>query len=432
MTQPTRQSASHLSSAVWMWIFPLLTTSVLPLVLISVVALPLTAAIAAAQEESPLLLRLPPSFRSWTITPGQGAPKFKIAQFYAPVTATMRVGHRADLVVSGAAGFSSIKPDTGATQSLNGLNDVKVLGFVRFWQDRLLAQAGVSAPTGKKKLDATELSVAQLLGHPLLGFRDKRYGAGLDLNGGAALALPLGTRAQFGLGGGYTYHGPYTLLLDSPDYQPGAETSVSAGLDLHTAGAGAPDGPTASSALRLDLTYRTFNNDRLDSRDIYGEGDLTELSAEGRAGSTGAQGVISARMVLQADNTIYSADGAQISAIKTASGTATLLQGGVTFPLGASLRGGLDGEWTHFGGGDTGDAVRPAKATGAAGAIGAAGLDGNAYGGGPSVQTSLGNGGAVSFGVRYLTGTITGKNDAGDSSLTGLFLTLAVHWRAVP
>lgn len=353
------------------------------------------------------VLRLPPSYRSWTLSPGDSDTDLRISQISIPFTASIPLGGAADLVLSGSSAFATADADTGSTESLNGAGDLKAQVFVRFLRDRVLLQAGVNAPTGKKELSPEEFAVSSLLSHPLLGFRLKRYGEGLDLNGGAALAVPLAGGIDFGLGGGFTSHGKYTLLEDGDDYTPGEEISLSAGLDFHGSGSEGRPGPS----LRLDGSFRAFGADAYTGQDIFEQGNQTELSAEASLGSSGPRALLSVRGVLQDDNQSFTTTGETVATIRSQSGTALYVLGGFDLPVAGSMRLGLDGEWTRFDGSDV------------------PGYEGNAFGGGPVLRAALGESGSLSLGGRYLIGTIPAEDDGADIDLTGFHVTAALQWR---
>ncbi|MDM7914980.1 MAG: hypothetical protein QUU85_06895, partial [Candidatus Eisenbacteria bacterium] len=86
---------------------------------------------------------------------------------------------------------------------------------------------------------------------PVPGFRLRQPGGGLELGGGLSVALPLSEHWSVGAGFGYLHHGKFTPVEGSGEITPGAEMSMSAGLDARF----------GSTLLRLDGTRRTYRED---------------------------------------------------------------------------------------------------------------------------------------------------------------------------
>lgn len=356
-------------------------------------------------------LRVPASYRSWKLeTPGR---RTTVSQFHLPFTASFGIGNRADLVVSGAMGFSSVDPDSGPSLTLRGPTDVTAQAFVRTAGNRLLFHAGVNLPTGVRNLNAERLAVSQALAHPLLAFRVRQYGQGTDFSAGLAAALPLAPKVTFGLGAGHIFRGAYPLEKGQKDFEPSNETSISAGLNL---GDKDEAGPTA----RLDAVYRLYGTDRQGGIDLFEPGNQTEFLVVARTGDQGPAAEITGRLVLQADDRFHSA-GAIAEPQATRPGTYSRVSGVADAPLGSRLRAGVNLEWSGFSGSDlTGINIIGSRPVG---------LNGSVYGGGPQLRLAFGRSGVFALGGSYLLGKLDAGVKGPRTDLTGFVAFCSLVWR---
>lgn len=393
---------------------------------IGVSGLALESTASEADGIGPGSARLPITYRSWKLESSDSTAtgQTTITQLHVPVVSSVRLGRSADLVLSTAYGNSGLEVDPGGGTagttdlSMSGNGDVKAQLFVRLFEDRFLVQGGVGVPAGTKGLDAEQLAVVQALGNPILGFRMKHYGEGLDISGGGALAVPLGSAATAAVGAGFVVRGPYEFVENEPDFQPGQETSVSAGVDF-VAGNSRP-------AVRLDASYRIFGADQLDGTDVFQEGNQIELQATTAFRPGKLRLDLAGRLVLKDDNEILNPPGDDVDKIAMDAGTAYFGQletgldfGGGFFGVGASL--------VRFDGGDP---------SGDAGAATTAPYSGTAYGVGPILEFALGSGGRLRLGGQYLLGSIDEQRDTDDEviapsiDLSGFDATVSLNWNA--
>ncbi len=376
-------------------------TRIVSVALAAALALP---AVASAGGPTAASLRIPASFRTWSLKQ-DGAKLGTVSQWHVPLVATVPMGSTADLVLFSSGAFSRTNPEQASGNSLNGATDVTAQLFVRLLQDRLLLQAGAGLPTGKTKLTPEELGVAQALAIPVLGFRVKDYGTGFDFTGGASMAFPLAPGVTAGVGAGFLSHGKYTLVENGGDYKPGSEASVSGGVDLK----GEPR-EGGRPVLHLDAVYRIYASDELHSQKVFQEGNQLELQAAGNTGAgTRFEGSILA--VIKADNTVYAPSGTTVESIKSPAGTGVLGRAGIGIPWGDRSRLGLAAEWNHFGGSDI--SLR----------------DGDAFGVGPTMAFPVGPKGRLSVSAERLFGKLKGVDEA-DVDLTGWSVGLDLSWRA--
>lgn len=352
---------------------------------------------AAARASAFGSLRLPIEYRKVTVK--ADSVETDVTQLYLPVVGSLRLGRKIDLVVSGAFAQSTVSREGSDDLTLSGASDVTAQLFARLAHNRVLLQGGVGLPSGKKELDPEELAVAQILAHPLLGFRLKTYGQGLDLSGGAAAALPLGPRAALGLGAGFVSHGKFTLVDGGDDYQPGLESSVSIGLDLGGRASGKGNASGAGAPLRVDVSYRTFGKDQLAGSDLFQEGAQIEAQAALALGRRGPRFTALGRIVSKSDNTTFSGSGNSIEELKEKPGTSLRGDLGFDFPMGSAARLGVEGRVHQFSGADQ------------------AGLDGTAFGVGPVLSILFGDRGGLRLAGNFLGGSIDGHTDQANAAL---------------
>lgn len=286
--------------------------------------------------------------------------------------------------------------------------------FARLGGDRVLLQAGLGLPSGTKELDNEQLSVAQALSHPLLGYRLKTYGQGLDLSAGAATAFPLGGSGAFGLGIGLVSHGAYTLVEDGDDYKPGLETSFTAGFDLGGIASGKGAASGGGSPLRVDLSYRTYGKDELDGTEIFQEGAQIEGQVTVAAGRQGPHFEASLRAVAKSDNTVFQGSGETVEELKDKPGTSLRADTHLDFPVGGQARLGVAAELHRFSGADV-----PA-------------LNGTTFGVGPSLALFLSPRASISLGGQLLGGSIDEDEESGldQVDLSGFAALFGFTWRA--
>jgi hypothetical protein len=377
---------------------------------LALVAVPLPAEARAAGAS----FRIPASYRSWKLD--ASAMRTTVSQLHLPFTTSVAMGTRADLVVSGAMGFSSVKPDSGRTLTLDGPADVTAQAFLRAAGNRLLLQAGVNLPTGKRSLGADQLAVTRALAHPLLAFRLKQYGQGTDVNAGLAIALPLAPGVTFGVGAGRIFRGAYPLGDGMSDFEPSPETAISSGLNL-----GGEDGTRV--AARLDAVYRLYGTDRQGGLDIFEPGNQTELQLTARAGDRGLRADVTGRLVRKADDRFLSAV-TEGEPLAMRAGAYSRFTAVVDAPVGGRRRAGLNAEWSGFSGSDLAGINIPGTDQ--------IGINGSVYGGGPQLRLAWGRSGVFALGGSYLLGTLDAGDTTPQTDLTGFAVFCSLAWRTGP
>jgi|GEM_PF-2661246 len=339
-------------------------------------------------------VKLPIAYRTWTLKTDDGTAEKSISQFVIPAITTIALAPATDLVVSLGGGASSLELENGSNLNLNGPTDGTAQVFHHFADNHALVHAGLSIPSGKTELDTLdERSVAVLLGNPVLGFPLREYGRGLDLSMGAAYAKSLGRGVVLGFGGGLIKHGAYTIYEGDKEYLPGLETSISIGLDGVLA---KPRG----TLLRLDATYRFFSTDEYDEASVFTQGDQMVLQSRTKTHSDRYRIDTFGRVIIQAKNVRHeNGPGDNTKEIEASSGTQIFLSAIGQKRISDDIWIGLLGEWNQFSGSDMD------------------GLNGSAFGVGPTLTKQMGS----TLSVQLRTGLLSGSID-GDDSYPGIDL----------
>lgn len=331
---------------------------------------------------------LPLSYRSWTLESDSTHVKTTVTQFHAPLETGLALGANVDLLVAAAGASSHLDLAGGDTVSLDGASDVAAQVVWRGFGDRVLLQGGVNLPSGKRELNVTQFNLARLLGQPILGFRLDEYGRGFDWTAGSAVSLPVADRVLLALGVGYVEHGEYRLLAEGAEYRPGAEASVSLGLDSGLDGRG-------HAPVRADLTYRTYSRDELGPSVVFEEGDQFEAQLEARPALNTIRPRLLLRAVRKNDNLSHGPHGDEIGSLKTRAGNQLYAALGASRSLGERVELGLDASWSGYLHAD------------------APGQEGDAFEFGPALGIDLGRLGQADLAGHYLMGTLRPRDEAG-------------------
>jgi hypothetical protein len=235
-----------------------------------------------------------------------------------------------------------------------------------------------------------EVEVAQAMWSPILGFRTKRMGAGLDMEFGAGYAVPLSPTATLGLGAAYITKGEYDLFETDDGvttFKPGPEASATIGIDFR---------PGLNTLLRFDLTGRTYGDDESNDSPVFKAGTQIEVDLLlARTTSQWAFG-LRGRSVTRSDDELVSGAGDEV--VRTAVSATPSVWG-----LGEAYR-----------------QLSPSLALGAelqAGSFGESETvlsDGSTFGVGPGLRIGSAGGRRVTFRALYLTGSA--ENGAVDLS----------------
>jgi hypothetical protein len=332
-------------------------------------------------------VRIPASYRSWEIS--DASTTATVSQAVAPINVTLPVSSQVAFLFRGGAQHGSLETDS--TASLTGASDTRAALVLNLLEGRLVLHGGINAPTGPRELTTEEQMVALGLSPPHLGFRQRQPGRGLDAGGGASIGFPLSEAWSWGVGAGYLHHGFFRAREGGASIRPGAEVSISSGLD---------GAFSESITLSLDLTRRFYGPDDGGGA-IYEEPDAWEGSLSFRAGESPWRWESAGYAVRK------EAGSASLSPFSGwyLGGAAILLRG-----LGDRLMLGAGGEATWFRGElPEGELDRPTATT---------------FGGGPALRLRLSEAVTVDAAGSILTG------DEEDLSLSGWDARLSLQFLA--
>ena len=221
-----------------------------------------------------------------------GEGDLSIREISIPVTFIMPVTRRLSLDVVTGSGFASL--DQGSSNSLNGLTDTKIRGSYIVGEELALITFGISTPTGKSELDGEEQQVSAYLSQNALRFSTPNFGQGLDINAGVATARRVGEMVV-GVGVGYLLKGEFTPRQGGGDYKPGAEISLTAGLDKKVM--------SGDGKVTVDAVYTMYGEDESAGRAAFQSGNKILLQVLGMLKAKGLDWRLYAIERLKGDNT---------------------------------------------------------------------------------------------------------------------------------
>ena len=216
--------------------------------LILCVAMGTLAAPSQAQLATDFDVTVAPDYRAFNLDEGLAASSASL--LLVPVAVTVPLGGSVAFDVYGAWATGSVDTRSG-TLELSGPVDTQLRGT---WAALPWARltVGVNVPTGHGTHSSEEAQVAALLSTDLLGFREARFGTGLGVTTGVAVAHQLGAWA-LGYGASYRMSGEFEPSEDtSTVYSPGDEILARIALDRNVG---------ASGKLTLGGTYQHFSED---------------------------------------------------------------------------------------------------------------------------------------------------------------------------
>ncbi len=238
------------------------------------------------------------TFRSWRLE--KGGDDVTVSQLTFPVRISTPLPRDGlDLVLF--TSYASSGVDGAKNETLGALTDSRFRLNYLMPNERILFTGGLSLPTGPTDLDKEEVVISRAISNQVLGFRANRYGEGLDLFGSVAAAWPLNNRWSAGGGAGGTLKESYNYAPTAPnglgDVEPGSEFFLSGGVSYR---ARVGEGTRTFNA---DLSYRVYGIDRVESNDVFEEGDEFAFVTSG--GVDGERWKLDgfARVVVKGDHT---------------------------------------------------------------------------------------------------------------------------------
>jgi len=179
-----------------------------------------------------------------------------LSEFSFPVVVDVRFGERASLVLSSgfaSVGASAVAGTSAEDVSISGILDTEArLTYEVLPRTLSLIVSGV-LPTGITEVATAQSSALGLIASEVLDFSMVRLGSGGGFGVGFVGAVPVGELA-LGLGATFNASGEFAPIAQGPDYQPGTEFRIRAGLE----------GPVARSTyLRVAGIYALRGEDEV-------------------------------------------------------------------------------------------------------------------------------------------------------------------------
>ncbi len=217
--------------------------------------------------------------------------KEKISQSLLPLSVSVPITDALGAQFAGYYVHSRL--DAKREYVLSGMADARLRVNFHSPERRLLLSLGVSLPCGESEYNEEQLRVANILAEPILGFRLRRLGHGLDWDMGLAYGLSLMDNLLLGLAGGYMINGEYRFEKARRDaFKPGNEFVCSLGLEwkknLH--------------AVKTSVLFRDYAHDRLAGKKIFLQGSQFEFDVSYQAKAGRLTGHLRLHEILKGDN----------------------------------------------------------------------------------------------------------------------------------
>ncbi len=202
-----------------------------------------------------------------------------ISQFSLPMMIVLPIGYQFNLTISHTPALS-----TFGENKIEGLSDTWIHGAYMLWNEKLMVNVGLGAPTGKTRLkgapenadylENNEFMLSRWLSLNVLRFQLPIYGQGLCGIAGTTVAVPIREHFVIGIGGQYLLRNPYhpieyqylvggIIKTSDEVYKPGNEISGQFGLDMQV---------LENTKIMLDGIYTYYWPDRLSDVEVYGSG----------------------------------------------------------------------------------------------------------------------------------------------------------------
>lgn len=193
---------------------------------------------------------------------------------------------------------------SSGSMKVQGLVDTRVSLSYVLPGDKFWFTGGLSFPTGKTSLTASELTLSKFISQSAFAYKVPTFGQGYGGNLGVAYATSFTRRLVFGVGTSYFYRGtfePISLGAGSTalEYNPGDEISVNTGIDYTTY--------SKSARFSVDITGTIFFVDRLSGRDIFRSGPRVMAFIVYSLRTEDYQHLVNARIRYRLKNTFYNA-----------------------------------------------------------------------------------------------------------------------------
>ncbi|MFH2055310.1 MAG: hypothetical protein ABIJ61_05085 [bacterium] len=212
-------------------------------------------------------------YQSWKLTyRGSGTePETTLTQTVLPLHVYLPLTEDWELHFNSAYSRSFVEGATDS-KSISTVGSPMLRIYHSFSDDRLFISGGLALPLGKTDLDESthEVELAELLSseYLLLPVKQLGYGLGLLVSAGGA-----SQHQQLLYGGSVTYRyaGSYTYIKRGASYDPGDEFTFRGSTTL----------PVGQGRIDFDLAYKYYLSDKLDSKEVFKNGDQFSLAVAG-------------------------------------------------------------------------------------------------------------------------------------------------------
>ena len=270
--------------------------------LLAVVGLIAGSSTTSAQDVSPIVefgsQRSPIRISAQAVFEHYKSGSIDLRETSFPVTATIPLGRRLGLQLSGNAGLVS-GSDLASIQSIGDFQTSLGYGF-SLGKASVVATATANLPSGKDELTSEELETTILLSQHAFDFGLPSFGQGMQFASQVGFAYPFGD--QFAVGAGIAYHlrGGFKPVIGlEDDYIPGNELMFVLGADVRISSV-----TTAS----VDVGYAQYAVDKLGSDDFFELGDKTTATVKVQSRPGSSRVVIVGRVQRWADSRFVTED----------------------------------------------------------------------------------------------------------------------------
>lgn len=152
--------------------------------------------------------------------------------------------------------------------SINSFVDTRLSLSYVLPGDKVWLTGGLNLPTGKTKLDTTEIRMISLVSQPVFNYKAPTFGQGLNGNFGIVYAGTITRRLVLGIGASYNYKSEYEPVklggARNPKYNPGDEISTNLAFNYITY--------SKAYRISMDVTSTYFFEDKIDNVVKYQSG----------------------------------------------------------------------------------------------------------------------------------------------------------------
>jgi hypothetical protein len=218
-------------------------------------SLPATAQVQTSHLLQPRSLHAGVIFQHWQ-TEGRGE---ELQEIVLPMVFNYTPNERYSISILNTPARAAYST-TNRSSRLTGFSDTKISAAIVLGEERALLNIGVNLPSGKAQLDPqAELPVAEKITNHALAMPMNYFGGGWDAGAGIAVAGDMGKWVIGGAASG-VYKGEYVPVAGVGTYRPGAEISLSLGVDRAIG---------ERDRIFGDVGYTWYDEDKLNGQKVF-------------------------------------------------------------------------------------------------------------------------------------------------------------------